>query len=100
MRRAVTPVGRGTTDGKEKWRAEVGPALPDSGLRFRFGLCFATQSFERLVFAEVSDGDAERIDGNQFIRNVTLEDEHKVGRVSAHRKHRERELLEQRGSTD
>src|SRR5580704_5148769 len=63
---------------ERRWRSEVGPTfacvrpLP---LRCRSepGL-----SLERLIFAEVGDGHSERIDGNQFIGNLGLENEYKV----------------------
>ena len=35
-------------------------------------------SFERLILAEVGDREPERIDGNQFIGDAALEDEHEV----------------------
>src|SRR5437899_5338048 len=53
MGRDVACVGRRTTDGREKGRAEVGPMLPGAGPRpFRSGLGRGS-SFERLVFAEI-----------------------------------------------
>lgn len=35
-------------------------------------------SFERLVFAEVADGQAQRIDGDQLIRHMALKHKDKV----------------------
>src|SRR5713101_7836599 len=69
----VARVERRTTRGREKWRAEVGPMLPGAGARpLRSGLG-RESSFERLVFAEIRDGHAERIDGDQFVGEVGLE---------------------------
>src|ERR1700734_3847089 len=53
MGRDVARVGRGTTEGRRKWRAEVGPMLPGAGPRprFEFG---SGASFECLVLAEIS----------------------------------------------
>jgi hypothetical protein len=62
MGRDVARVGRRTTEGMEKWRAEVGPMLPGAGPRpLRSGLEHES-SFECLVFAEIRDGHAEWID--------------------------------------
>jgi hypothetical protein len=38
-------------------------------------------SVKRFVFAEIRDGQAEGIYGNEFVRDVELENEHEVGRV-------------------
>ncbi len=38
-------------------------------------------SFEGLVFAEVGNAQAERIDGNEFVRNAALEYENEVRSV-------------------
>src|SRR6266852_4650327 len=63
---------------KGKWCAEVGPMLPGAGPRpLRCGLG-RENSFERLVFAEVADGDAQWVDGNQFVRDAALEEEYKI----------------------
>ena len=52
--------------------------LPGAGPRpLRLELDSGT-SFECLVFAEIGDGHAERIDGNQFIGNLGLENEDEV----------------------
>src|SRR5271168_3951809 len=67
MGRDVAHVGRRSTGGREKWRAEVGPMLPGAGPRpllFELG---SGASFECLIFAEVGDGHAERIDWDQFV---------------------------------
>ena len=78
MGRDVAHVGRRTTEGKEKWRAEVGPMLPGAGPRpLRFELGSGT-SFERLVFAEIGDGHAERIDRDQFVGHLGFEKEDKI----------------------
>src|SRR5580704_18604578 len=61
-----------------RWRAEVGTSLPcvrPRPLRFAFG---RGSSFEGLVFAEVRDGHPERIDGDQFVGHLALENEDKV----------------------
>jgi len=78
MGRAVEQVGRGTTGGREKWRAEVGPMLPGAGPRpLRSGLG-RESSFECLVFAEVGDGHPERIDRYQFVGDIGLETKTKL----------------------
>jgi hypothetical protein len=38
----------------------------------------AKDSFERLVFAEVGNREAQRIDGDQFVGHVVLEDEDEI----------------------
>jgi hypothetical protein len=81
MGRDVAHVARRTTDGREKWRAEVGPTLRGAGPqppRLGFG---GEISFERLVFPEVRNRESQRVDGNQFIGNLGFEDEEKVRRV-------------------
>src|SRR5580692_6273883 len=81
MGRAVAQVGRRTTGGREKWRAEVGPMLPGAGPRpLRSGLG-RESSFERLVFAEIGDRHPERIDRYQFVGDIGLENEDKIGGV-------------------
>src|ERR1700756_3795560 len=70
---------------QEKWRTPGGGPRGEErhGLRrlerdrFRSGLA-REKSFERLVFAEIRDGHAERVDGDQFVREVGLEYENKV----------------------
>ena len=75
MRKDAASVGRGSTERREKWRAEVGPMLPGAGPRpLLLGLARG-RSFERLVFPEVRDSESQRIDGDQFIGNLRLEDE-------------------------
>src|SRR5208282_4578910 len=74
-------VGRRTTGGREKWRADVGPMLSGAGPRpLRFGLVRG-HSLEGLVFAEVRDGQSERIDGDEFVGNSGLEDKDEIRRV-------------------
>ena len=52
--------------------------LPGAGSRLlRFGPVTAS-SFERLVFAEVGDGHAERIDRDQFVGDIGLENKDKI----------------------
>src|SRR5580704_6366920 len=78
MGRDVTHVGRRTTGGRGKGRAEVGPMLPGAGprpLRSGFG---PEGSFERLVFAEIRDGHAKRVDRDQFVGDIGLENEYKI----------------------
>src|SRR4029077_9727987 len=38
-------------------------------------------SLERLVLAEIRDREAQRIDRNQFVRNIALKNEHEIGRI-------------------
>src|SRR6267154_4651073 len=78
MRKDAAHAGRGATEGREKWRAEVGPMLPGAVprlLRLEVG---RETSFERLVFPEVSDRESQWVDGDQFIGNLGLENEEKI----------------------
>ena len=61
-----------------RWLAEVGTTLPcvrPRPLGFACGLGF---SFERLIFAEVSDGHPERVDGNEFVGHLRLKNEDQI----------------------
>src|ERR1700680_2263798 len=63
---------------ERRWRGEVGPILRcvrPRPLRFACGLGF---SFERLIFAEVGDGQSERVDGDQFVGYMGFEKEDKI----------------------
>src|SRR5271156_1440111 len=74
----VAWVGRKLSSRGPAWRAEVGPMLRcvrPRPLRFARGLGF---SFERLIFAEVGDGHSERIDRDQFVGHLGLENKDKV----------------------
>ena len=53
---------------------------PRSGCEFHCGW-YWTFSFEYLIFAEICDCKAERVDLNQFIRDRITEQKDKVGRV-------------------
>src|SRR5258708_13309147 len=55
MGRDVANVGRRTTNGREKGRAEVGPMLPGAGPRPLRIECEYGNSFKRLVFPEIGD---------------------------------------------
>src|ERR1700677_4985013 len=62
-------------------RAEVATTLPCVRARpVRFGCCW-NDSLERLVFAEVGDGYSQRINGYQFVPDLSLEEEDKIGGV-------------------
>src|SRR5580700_11119541 len=64
-----------------RWRAEVVTTLPCVRPRSLGFACGPGFSFECLVFAEVGNGDAERVDRNEFVRHLGLEKEDKVRRV-------------------
>ena len=64
---------KGTTGGRKKWHAEVGPRLQGGRPRLLFAVYCVGESFERLVFPEIGDREAQRIDGNQFVGHVRLE---------------------------
>src|SRR5580700_12074515 len=75
---AVAWAKRKCSGKRRAWRAEVGPMLRGAGprpllLRFR-----RTCSLERLVFAEVGHGHSQRIDGNQFVGYLGLENEDEI----------------------
>jgi hypothetical protein len=74
----VAVVGSTASASGRKWRAEVGTTLPcvrPQPLRFAHGHgC----SFERLVLAEVGDGHSERVDRNQFVGHLGLENEDEI----------------------
>src|SRR6266481_6108541 len=70
-----------TTRGRQKWRAEVGPRLPGGRPRLLELPSSAKDSFERLVFAEVGNREAQRVDGDQFVGYVILEDEDKISGI-------------------
>jgi hypothetical protein len=60
------------------WRAEVEPTLRSVRQR-PIGVPHSQGfSFERLVFAEVGDGHSERVDGDEFVRNLRLEHENEI----------------------
>src|SRR5580693_6802968 len=61
-----------------RWRAEVGTTLPCVRPRPLGFACGPGFSFERLVFAEVGDGHSERVDRNQFVGHLGLENEDKI----------------------
>ena len=61
-----------------RWRAEVGTTLPCVRPRPLGFACGPGFSFERLVFAEVSDGHSERVDWNELVRHLGLEKEDKI----------------------
>src|ERR1700735_1258734 len=63
------------------WRAEVEMMLPGDRPRPLGSECGTDLSFESLVFTEIGDAQAQRIDRNQFVRNLGFEDENKVGGV-------------------
>ncbi len=66
-------VGKGGT-----WRAEVGPMLPGDRprpLRFWYEVVL---SLECLVFSEVGDCEAQRINGDQLVGDSGLEDENEI----------------------
>src|SRR5258708_10183101 len=56
MGRDVACVGRRTTDGRENWRAEVGPMLPGAGPRPLYSGLGRESSFELLVLAAIRNG--------------------------------------------
>src|SRR5216684_1574211 len=70
-----------TTRGRKKWRAEVGPRLPGGRPRLLWLPSSAKDSFERLVFAEVGNREAQRIDGDQFVGHVVLGDEDEISGI-------------------
>src|SRR6266852_3623487 len=76
--RDVAHVGRRSKGEREKWRAEVGPMLPGAGPRALPSRLGGESSFERLVFAEIGDGHPERIDRDQFVGDICLENEDKI----------------------
>src|ERR1700693_4068634 len=78
MGRDMVHVGRRTTNGREKWRPEVGPMLPGAGLPPLRSDSQSGNSFERLVFAEIGNSHAKRIDGDQFVGKVGLQNEDKI----------------------
>jgi len=81
MSRDEAYVGRRTTGGREMWRAEVGPMLPGAGPRpLRSGFV-REYSLEGLIFAEVCDCESERIDGDEFVGDSSLEEKNEIGRV-------------------
>src|SRR6202041_463861 len=61
-----------------RWHAEVGTTLPCVRPRPLGFACGRGFSFERLVFAEVGDGHSERVDRNQFVGYLGLENENKI----------------------
>jgi len=74
--------GKGVIVLRKEWRAEVGPRM--QGVRPATGSFLPERvrhSFECFVFAEVRDDQAERIDGNELVGDVGLEDENEIGRV-------------------
>src|SRR5260370_40538026 len=70
MGRDVAHVVRRPTEGREKWRAEVGPVLPGAGPRPLLPGFVQRPSFECLVFPEVGNRESEWVDGDQFIGNL------------------------------
>src|ERR1700722_16212798 len=79
--RDVAAVRSGAQGSGRRWRAEVGPTLRSVRPRpHRFG-SGPVFSFERLIFAEVGDGDAEGVNRNQFIGYLGLEEEYKIRSV-------------------
>ena len=74
----VTAVRAKAVAAGRRWRSELGPTshcVRPRPLRFVIG---PGSSLERLIFAEVRDGHSERIDGDEFVWNARLENEHKV----------------------
>src|SRR6266851_4207979 len=58
-----------------------GARLPGGRPRLLWLPASAKDSFERLVFAEVGNREAQRIDGDQFVGHVVLEDEDEISGI-------------------
>src|SRR5579859_161737 len=78
---AVAYVGRRPLLSGSAWCAEVGTMLPGDRPRPLGSECGIDLSFESLVFTEIGDAQAQRINRDELVRNVGLEDENKVGGV-------------------
>jgi hypothetical protein len=66
---AVATARRRTEGLRRKWRAEVGPRLPGGRPRL-LSLLAEHISFECLVFAEIRDGEPQRIDRDELVRDA------------------------------
>src|SRR5438309_1903948 len=75
MPRAVAVVEIKAGARRKNWRAEVGPRM--RGARPR-PVVWSRSSFEGLVLSEIGDRNTQGVDGDQFVGNFALKNEHEI----------------------